>query len=177
MDEDKVTELEESVEEAGENESPAENVKEDVTSNESSDNAGDSADDTAEGDTGKSANGKHRSSKQSWLVEIVAVAVLFYVTLSGLGGKFMLRKFAPFKVEANAVVSGIDEIAFVGSDEDAMKIGDLADSRYAIVFTYDVNGAIHTSELYCKEYPQYSVGDEVTIYVDATDLDSIISVK
>ena len=181
MSEDKVTELEESVEEAGEKESPAENVKEDVdaASNEPGEDCSASDDGGAEGDSATDGSGKskRRSSKQSWLIEVVAVIVLFYVTLSGLSGKFMFRKFAPFKVEANAVVSSIDEIAFVGSYEDAMKIGDLADSKYAVVFTYAVNGGIHTSELYCKEYPKYSVGDEVTIYVDATDLDSIISVK
>lgn len=118
------------------------------------------------------AGGKH-----AFAIEVLAVVVIFYFALSGLSSKFVFKKFAPFKVEAEATVSSIDEVVFTGSAKEAKKLGDLADSKYSTTFVYEVNGQVYESELYSKAYPSFEVGDEVTLYVDATDLTSIVSVK
>lgn len=178
MNDNEVVELEESIEETGEeNTSPEENEKTEEKHAEEQKGQENTAEDGAEGGDTKKRKRKKRSSAYSYMIEVVAVLVVFYVALSGLGGKFRFKKFAPFKVEVTAYVESVDQVVFTGTRQDALEMRDLADSKYMTTFVYEVGGQVHESGLYSKSQPNFVIGQTVTLYVDATDLDSIVSVK
>lgn len=164
MSEEKLVELEESTDSVEENSTVADESAEDV-GEESPTN------DKKEKKTRKSSNSK------ATMIEIVAVLLLFYVVLSGLGDKMKFRKFAPFKVEVTAYVESIDEVVFTGTVAQQKELGELGESKYMTTLVYEAGGQVHESPLYSKEYPSFYVGEEIEVYVDATDLDSVLSIK
>lgn len=180
MSDEKVVELKQSTDEveddkkssSQENENKQEEKKE--SAKEGAEEGAKEASEDASGGKGKR---KKKNDSAAYLLEVIAVVLLFYFALTGLSGKIRFKKFAPFKVETVAYVERVNQIEFAGTQEEALKLGDIADSKYEVVFVYDVGGQIHSSSFYSKAKPDYYVGQEVTLYVDATDLDSIISVK
>lgn len=165
MSEEELVELDESTD-IGENNSEA--AGEDFPAN-------DTKNESADTDTGKQT--KKRSSAKATMIEVMVMLLVFYVALSGLGNKMKFRKFAPFKIEVTAYVESIDEVVFVGTKAQQKEMGEVGEAKYMTTLVYEAGGQVHESPLYSKSYPSFSVGEEIVVYVDATDLDSVISLK